>query len=391
MLCGCWALRWPPPCQERNPRGANRGKRLVPLILKQGTLRYTAEDREIVGRNRTCFNNRPLYCNPGTEGVVLAGDRPMVRLLAESLVCGGFYAAIVRGGEGKWFHEYAEVESRYRCGHMTWHIADTGLPKLRVTIETVPLKDAAGFALKLKASGLQVGDKLGVGLRRRRERGERARWCWDPIMCGNPNVHKRGPPKPELKWSMVAEWCRDNRVPHRRPGVSAVCDRRTAAQATLGRSDRAGKLHVADASAFASPAALAAAAADKLPMVCGVIDLKAGTRRGFLGARSGARPTPARRRCKSPRRPRRSAMPWRTCSRSSGCAVDTPDPRLDAAVAAVCHPIDAACDRNPFIFRHGCMAFSIHFLGWRVICGSTALRLARAGEGQCGILRGATR
>ena len=53
--------------------------------------------------------------------------------------------------------------------------------------------------------------------------------------------------------------------------------------------------------------------------------------------------------------------------------VETPDPRLDAAVAAVCHATDAACDRDPFVFRHGCMAFSIHFLGWRVISGSTAL------------------
>ena len=35
--------------------------------------------------------------------------------------------------------------------------------------------------------------------------------------------------------------------------------------------------------------------------------------------------------------------------------------------------MDAACDRDPTIFRHGCMSFNIHFLGWRVICGSTAL------------------
>ncbi|MGD0896745.1 MAG: hypothetical protein ABR915_02845 [Thermoguttaceae bacterium] len=36
------------------------------------------------------------------------------------------------------------------------------------------------------------------------------------------------------------------------------------------------------------------------------------------------------------------------------------------------HP-SAACDRNPPLFRHGCMAFYIDFTGWRVICGSTAL------------------
>jgi hypothetical protein len=346
------------------------GQVVSSAYLQQGTLRYTAEGREIVGRNRTCFNNRPLYCNPGTEGVALAGDRPMVRLLANSLVCGGFSAAIVRGGHGKWFHDYAEVESRYRCGRMKWRIADPGLPKVDVTIETVPLQDVAGFALKLNATGLQAGDKL-VWAFGGAMNEERSRWCWDPIMGGNPNVHKSGPPKPELKWSMVPEWCRGNsvRIEDQVFRLSATSD---AAQATVGRSDRVGKLHVADVSAWANPAALAATAADKLPMVCGVIDLKTGQDEVFWALESA----PAKARTETlqvvaPAKAFRDAAAY--LESIERVQVDTPDPRLDAAVAAVCHPIDAACDRNPFIFRHGCMAYSIHFLGWRVICGSTAL------------------
>jgi hypothetical protein len=74
--------------------------------LRHGVLRYAAEGREIVGRNKTCFNNRPLYCvPPSTEGVVLAGDRPFLRLCATPYGFGGFSAAIVRGEKGKWFHE----------------------------------------------------------------------------------------------------------------------------------------------------------------------------------------------------------------------------------------------------------------------------------------------
>ena len=76
-----------------------------PEYLRTGALRYSAEGREIVGHNRTCFNNRPLYCEPGTECVVLAGDRPFIRLLAKPYVLGGFAAAIIREGAGKWFHE----------------------------------------------------------------------------------------------------------------------------------------------------------------------------------------------------------------------------------------------------------------------------------------------
>ncbi len=53
--------------------------------------------------------------------------------------------------------------------------------------------------------------------------------------------------------------------------------------------------------------------------------------------------------------------------------IESPDTRLNAAVAAVCHAVDANCERDPYIFRHGCMSFSCRFVGWRVICGATAL------------------
>ena len=40
---------------------------------------------------------------------------------------------------------------------MTWQIADPALPEVIVTLDAVPLKGAAGFALRLKAVGLQSG------------------------------------------------------------------------------------------------------------------------------------------------------------------------------------------------------------------------------------------
>ena len=100
---------------------------------------------------RAAPNNRPLYCALDNTGVVLAGDRPFVRFVVKPYVFGGFSAAIVRGDKGKWFHECSEVESRYRCGRMTWRIADSTLPDVEVTLDVVPLKSAAGFALRLSA------------------------------------------------------------------------------------------------------------------------------------------------------------------------------------------------------------------------------------------------
>ncbi len=365
MQSGRWRLS--APVEEAPWR--EPGQTVDPVYAQKGALRYAAEGRQIVGRNRTCFNNRPLYCSPGNEGVVLAGDRPLVRLLAEPFLCGGFSAAVVRGGRGKWFHEYAEVESRYRCGHMTWRITDADLPGVAVTLEAVPLRDAAGFALRLRAGGLQPGDKLVWAFGGARSE-QNARWCWDPIWRGNPNILKSGPPKPELKYAMVPEWCRGNRV--RIEGqMFRLSATEGAVRAAAGRSDRAGTLHAADASALASPAALVATAADKLPIVCGVIDLKAGHDEVFWAVEAAAKAGIETPHIAAPAKAFHEAAAY--LESIERVQVDTPEPRLDAAVAAVCHPMDAACDRHPFVFRHGCMAFSIHFLGWRVICGSTAL------------------
>ena len=180
--------------------------------LRTAALRYFAEGREIVGRNRTCFNNRPLYCDPTTDGVVLSGDRPFVRLLNRPYVLGGFSAAIVRGGGGRWFHEYSEVESRYRCGHMTWRISDAALPGVIVTLEAVPLAGVAGFALRLAAEGLVAGDKLVWAFGGARSDGD-VRVQWDPVTHGNPKTYKRGDPrKPEMNLGSDPERCVGNRV-----------------------------------------------------------------------------------------------------------------------------------------------------------------------------------
>ena len=87
----------------------------------------------------------------------MAGDRPFVRFGVTPYVYGGFSAAIVRGGVGKWFHRCSQVESRYRCGRMTWRIADSALPGVEVTLNAVPLQDPPGFALRLTAQGQRTG------------------------------------------------------------------------------------------------------------------------------------------------------------------------------------------------------------------------------------------
>ncbi|MBZ5565743.1 MAG: DUF4450 domain-containing protein [Acidobacteriia bacterium] len=340
--------------------------------LRTAALRYTAEGREIVGHNRTCFNNRPLYCvPPAAEGVVLAGDRPFLRLLAKPYVFGGFAAAIVRGSAGKWFHDYSEVESRYRCGRMTWRIHDPALAGVSVNLDAVPLQGAAGFALRLQAEGLRKGDQLIWAFGGAKEEGD-VRWIWDPTMRGNPDVYKLGDPrKPQMNLGMDPTRCRGNQV--RIEGqIFRLLANEGAARVAVAKSDREGKLRVSDASACSHPVTLANAAADQLPMACGTVDLREGQDTVFWVVAvdsAGAETLPVQ--VADPAQAFANGVAY--LQSIERVEVETPEPRLDAAVAAVCHAIDASCDRDPFNFRHGCMAFSIHFLGWRVICGATAL------------------
>ena len=341
--------------------------------LRRGSLRYAARDRAIVGRNLSYFNNRPLYCPPQTESVVLTGDRPLVRLLAKPYVQGAFMAAIVRGGRGRWLHEYPDIESRYRCGRMAWLMADPAWPGLRVRLEAVPLQAVGGFALRFQADGVRAGDQLvwAFGGAKLDEFGD-PRGRWDPIYCGNPQVRKTGDPRiPSLSMGWMAEWCRGNLAVVTPQGFQ-LWPHAAAEQIAVGRLSRAGKIQLADASAGGSPQTLLASVAGDLPLVCGAIDLQAG--QDEIHCSVAAVPSHRAQKDWSLPAPEQDfAAAKADLETVERVRVATPEPRLDAAVAAVCHAIDAACEREPFIFRHGCMTFSIQFLGWRVIYGSTVL------------------
>jgi hypothetical protein len=235
-----------------------------------------------------------------------------------------------------------------------------------VSLEVVPLADAAGCAVQLKVEGLEPGDQLVWTFGGARpEAGPRERW--DPIMRGNPAICRTGDPrKPELRLSFIPADARGNHLVVRGP-TFALADGEGVDLAAVGNADPGGRVIAADGSAWGSPAALIASSAADLPVAAGIIDLNPGDEVCWavrVTAETGATEV-------QPRRLFAEGQAYlASCERVE---VSTPEPRLDAAMAAVCHAIDAACDPHPTLFRHGCMAFHIHFVGWRVICGSTAL------------------
>ena len=370
IWCGLVGVSFSAPVEEtpwHEPGGV-----IDAAFLQNGKLRYGAEGHEIVGKNKTYFNNRPLYCELSTTGVVLTGDRPFVRFGATPYVYGAFSAAVVRGGAGKWFHECSQVESRYRCGRMAWRITDTTLPGVKTTLEAVPLQTPPGFALRFTVEGARAGDTL-VWAFGGAHGNPDVRGTWDPLLHGAQKGKYASPfDSPQFKLGMDVEHCRDNRVLVEGP-VFRLLPAANADTAAVGKASRAGKLFAADASACGSPAALATKAADKLPMACGVIDLRPDTDGVFLAVEAApAKAAAAKLQIAEPAKAYRDGLAY--VSSIERVETETPDPRLDAAVAAVCHVLDAHWNRSPTIPTGACMFYHVPFYinAWRCYYGTTA-------------------
>ena len=335
-----------------------------------GVLRYAPEKHEILGRNGPYFNNRPLYNDPSLESAVLAGDRPFIRLITRPYVHGAFALAIARAGQGLWLHEFSDVEARYRCGRMTWRCSDPRLSGVSASLTVVPMDGAAGFAVRFSAEGMREGDKL-IWTFSGAQRDEDPRWNWDPVMRGNPDICRSGDPRrPLLRHGLMPEMCRGN-VVSINGQVCQLTASAEAAQFAVGGSDRVGSLHVADATALADPLTLLDSKPELAPVICGFFELSAGHAETFWAFEAVTTDSVTGRQSNDPAKAFAAGLAHVEASEIS--CIETPDRHLDAAVTAVCHAVDGNCERGPYIFRHGCMAFNCRFIGWRVIGGASAL------------------
>ncbi len=347
--------------REDNNTGVCRepGQVVSKDYLLHGRLRYDAQGRNVVGRNGPHFNNRPLYCSPSSEAAVLAGDRPFLRLLAGSFVLGHWSAALVRGERAKWIHDSSHVEMRYRCGKIEWICEDENFPGTNLKLTAVPLANSDGFALKMVAEIVDERDRL-VWMFGGARPEKNAKWVWDPVMRGNPNICRSGDPrKPILKQGLMPEWSEGNLVTVD-GSVFSVAASKEAGRKAVGKVN-CGNLRAGTASQ--EPLEVLKHFEGMRPVVAGEI-LLPGAGDIFWVVQDGTE-------SRDPLHAFEEAiarLETIEIARSS-----TPDARLDASLASVCHAIDGNCERETSIFRHGAMAFCIRFIGWRVIGGATAI------------------
>ena len=271
-----------------------------------------------------------------------------------------------------WLHDAAEIESRYHCGRMSWRCSDPTLKGVEVYLTVVPLKEVAGFAAQLHVSGAKPGDQLIWAFGGARWEEGDPRLNWDPVMRGNPDICRSGDPRrPLLFQGLVPGFCTGNVATIDGPffRLAATAD---ATSVAVGRASRADAMRVGDSLWSADPVHLATSAPSASPLIVGTAKLAVRQDQLFFAVESCPAGTPAAGlRCADPAEAFADGLAY--LGEVERVRLASPNPRLNAAIAAVNHAVDANCERDPYIFRHGCMAFSCRFVGWRVICGATAL------------------
>ena len=324
--------------------------------LKRPT-RYTARGGAIVGHNQGRYFNRPLYL-AHTDAFVLAGDRPLLRFASGETLHGTLGFGVVRGSRSAWLDTFSDLTLEYRAAHATWIGRDRTFPGLEVKLEVVGQDHGVGFALRLAVTGARAADRLVWFYGGTRVWPEKPlNWELDP--------HRTPLLVPE---KFDPTLCSGNRVRVSAGGFT-LAPASARASATFGRCDAGGRQQVGDASRLKSPVELLASSAGAQPLVAGVVDLAAQPAVCWELMRVESFRA-ARPRLGKPAEAFALGLA-RAAALTGRLVVETPEPGLDAAAAALPAAIDGAW--YPPVFRHGAMLWNRAYPGWRTIFGGTAL------------------
>jgi hypothetical protein len=335
---------------------AGRMGRVAPETLREAV--YSPEGDAFVRRNGDRFNNRPLYCNQ-TSAIVVAGDRPLIRF-GGSVLNGTFMAALVRGQKAKWLHDWSDITSKYRPDRMEWTLKDAGFGAMVLAIDAVPPADGAGMALRLRIENAQPGDRLIWAFGGAVQQKENMLGTWDVTTGGRQKILAKG---------FSPDDCRSNSVTLEGEYFLVQPTAGKAASVAVGRCSAPSKITVADAGAWADPLKLAASSGKDAPLACAMVNLD-GQREIYWAMQSFRSIKPGATPPVPPGAEVFAAGLRRAEEIGRRVTVDTPDPRLNALVAASNAVMDGVYRDG--IFTHSGMRWGVALLGWRSIYGGTA-------------------
>jgi hypothetical protein len=325
---------------------------------------YIARDDAIARHNGDRFNNRPLYCNQIT-GIVLTGDRPLVRLGNGPTLSGTFIVALARGDHAKWLHEFSDVTAAYRADRMQWSLRDSDFGTTAITLDATPLAQGAGAVVRLSIENAQPGDRLIWACGGNAEQKSSMQYQWDLTTGAWSN--DRGPRQKQMELKLLPTDCLGNRVSINGDMIQIQRDARGGIATTLARCSAPSHLLIADADAWNDPLKLIESAASKKPLACGVVNLDGV--HDVYWSMAAAKDDGASLQSQTPADAFTAGLK-RAQDLQTRVTVDTPDARLNAEVAVSNAVMDGVFREG--VFTHAGMRWGVPLLGWRTVYGGTA-------------------
>jgi len=346
-------------------------------------LRYSPEGTDFVITNGDEFFNRPLYTN--TAFRVDGGDKPEFALYLPGRG-GNLRLGIMTDAGGKWLNDAAQVVTRYRPGSLMYEISDPLLGaqgKLDITAMVLP--EGQGLIVRVETIGAlpvmlawAYGGANGATGSRGGDIGTENQpisryFQLSPANCAADAFNIQG--------GMFMMAFQSN------ARTRAVTD-------ILGIFPPEAKLAIANANywnVFQNLRASAGAPA-QLPVIFGQTPITSGTPVFLALQRQGAAISaelpvyveaggaPASETDATQTNSEPAATPPLTYSDlpkvfdaaearrvaiATKVTADTPDPYLNAAVAALCVAADGIWDESSGVFEHGAVAWRSRLLGWR--------------------------
>ena len=334
-------------------------------------LRYWPVGTDFVITNGAEFFNRPLY-GLNSSFRIDGGDRPEFSLYLPGR--GGNLRFGIKTSAGvKWLNDARQIVTRYRPGSLLYEIRDPLLGDGELDLAVLPLAATKGFIVRAERRGAAPADLIWAygganGLRGSRD---------GDIGCEHQPVSEF--------FRLQPEQCRDDSFSIGTNTFTLRNKKTTIA----GVMPPGATLSVADAAQWESPAALLASAAGSapLPVVVGQVAVPPG-QPVYLAwqqlSREGGEELPVYREVSKNHsgesatndKPvavyQASDLPGvfagaeeyrRTIAER--VVIETPDPFINAAAAALNIAADAVWDGKQQSFMHGAVAWRTRLLGWR--------------------------
>jgi Domain of unknown function (DUF4450) len=359
-----------PPVAIRPPRSTLNLETTI-----QRPLRYRPDGTDFVIGNGPEFFNRPLYSN--TAFRVDGGDKPEFSLYLPGR--GGNLRLGVRTPAGAfWLSDAAAIVTRYRPGSLLYEIKDPRLGGAVLSVSALVMPQYPGFIVRAQLSAGPSADLVWAYGGANGDRGSRD----GDIGCERLPVGRF--------FQLRPEFCQGDEFTVDGDGFTL----KSPSGEVAGIASAGTRLSVADVALWDSPGLLpgTAGTAASGKLMSGVSSLAPGGAPFFIALRRVQRAGESVKVLKTyqevaagehtekfataagaqPPDPTPAALSGlfdaaeaRRAAIASSISVDTPDPFINAAAAALCVEADGVWDEPSGTVQHGGVAWRAQLLGWR--------------------------